>query len=65
MKKVPLYIGRHNKNCHVVGLNNRLVYGTLPNTATPVLELNIAMEEIAQAFSLQELEEMVEYRKTH
>ena len=44
-------------------MNDRLVKGEFPNTARTVVETEIPMEEIAQAFSASELTWMLNYRE--
>ena len=44
-------------------MNDRLVKGEFPNTARTVLETEIPMEEIAQAFSTSELTWMLNYKE--
>lgn len=63
MKKVNLAIMRHSNGSTLVIMNDRLVKGEFPNTARTVVETEIPMEEIAQAFSTSELTWMLNYRE--
>lgn len=63
MKKVNLTIMRHSNGSTLVIMNNRLVKGEFPNTARTVVETEIPMEEIAQAFSTSELTWMLNYKE--
>lgn len=63
MKKVNLTIMRHSNGSTLVIMNDRLVKGEFPNTARTVLETEIPMEEIAQAFSTSELTWMLNYKE--
>lgn len=62
-KKINLEVMKLGKYAHLIALNNHLVYGEFPNSATTILEKNIPMERIADAFSVNELEAMLAYRK--
>lgn len=62
-KKIPLFVGRKKNKYHVVVLNNYLICGTFPHEAEPVLEVNIPLKDIAYAFSVDELFDMLEIRK--
>lgn len=63
MKKVNLTIMCHSNGSTLVIMNDRLVKGEFPNTARTVVETEIPMEEIAQAFSPSELTWMLNYRE--
>lgn len=63
MKKVNLTIMRHSNGSTLVIMNDRLVKGEFPNTARTVVETEIPMEEIAQAFSTSELTWMLNYKE--
>ena len=62
MKPVNLYISKYSCG-YVVSLNDYLVKGSFPNSATPIMETQISMESIASAFTPTELQEMLEYCK--
>lgn len=62
-KKVNLAVMKLGKYAHLIVLNDHLVHGEFPNSATTILEQSIPMEKIADAFSVNELEAMLAYRK--
>lgn len=62
-KKVNLEVMKLGKYAHLIVLNDHLVHGEFPNSATTILEQSIPMERIADAFSVNELEAMLAYRK--
>lgn len=62
-KKVPLVLMKRGRGAHLVALNNTLVYGEFPSSASSVFETSISLARIANAFSVQELEDMLKYRK--
>lgn len=62
-KKINLEVMKLGKYAHLFVLNNHLVYGEFPNSATTIIEQSIPMERIADAFSVNELEAMLAYRK--
>lgn len=62
-KKVNLEVMKLGRYTHLIVLNNHLVYGEFPNSATTILEQSIPMERIADAFSVNDLEAMLAYRK--
>ena len=63
MKKVNLTIMRHSNGTTLVIMNDRLVKGEFPNTARTVVETEVSMEEIAQAFTPTELTWMLNYQE--
>lgn len=62
-KKVNITVMKLGRYSHLIVLNDHLVHGEFPNSATTVLEESIPMEKIADAFSVNELEAMLAYRK--
>lgn len=62
-KKVNITVMKLGRYSHLIVLNDHLVHGEFPNSATTVLEQSIPMEKIADAFSVNELEAMLAYRK--
>lgn len=63
MTDVNLIVMKHRNGAYVVGLNDRLIKGTFPNSASPIMETTVPMETIADAFSVKELEQMLKYRR--
>ena len=66
MKSIELNImkhfGRGYTDSYVIALNQHLIKGEFPNTATLIADLKIPMEKIADAFSVADLAEMLNYR---
>lgn len=62
-KKVNITVMKLGRYTHLIVLNDHLVHGEFPNSATTILEQSIPMERIADAFSVNELEAMLAYRK--
>lgn len=66
MKPIELTImkhfGRGYTNSFVIALNSHLIKGEFPHTATLIADLKIPMEKIADAFSVEELKAMLEFR---
>lgn len=66
MKPIELTImkhfGRGYTNSYVIALNSHLIKGEFPHTATLIADLKIPMEKIADAFSVTDLAEMLNYR---
>lgn len=66
MKQIELdilkHVGRGFTGAFVISLNSHLIRGEFPHTATPIVDLKIPMEKIADAFSVAELAEMLNYR---
>lgn len=62
-KKVNIAVMKLGRYTHLIVLNDHLVHGEFPNSATTILEQSIPMEKIADAFSVNELEAMLAYRK--
>lgn len=66
MKPIELNImkhfGRGYTDSYVIALNRRLIKGEFPHTATTIADLKIPMEKIADAFSVTDLAEMLNYR---
>lgn len=66
MKPIELNImthfGRGYADSYVIALNQYLIKGEFPNTATTIADLKIPMEKIADAFSVADLAEMLNYR---
>lgn len=60
--KVPFTIMRHSNGGFVVVLNDYLVKGSFPNSAAPVLETDVALEDLANALAITELKDMLDYR---
>ena len=49
--KVPFTIMRHSNGGFVVVLNDYLVKGSFPSSASPVLETDVALEDLADALA--------------
>lgn len=62
-KKVNITVMKLGRYSHLIVLNDHLVHGEFPNSATTIIEQSIPMERIADAFSVNELEAMLAYRK--
>ena len=60
--RVPFTIMRHSNGAFVVVLNNYLVKGLFPSSASPVLETDVALEDLADALAITELKDMLDYR---
>lgn len=60
--KVPFSIMRHSNGEFVVVLNDYLVKGSFPNSASSVLDTDLALEDLADALSPSELKDMLDYR---
>ena len=61
-KKYDLCIMRLGKSRLIV-LNNRLVHGEFPNSATVEYEGKIPLKRLADALPVEDLEAMLAYRK--
>ena len=57
------HFGRGYTDSYVIALNQHLIKGEFPNTATPIADLKIPMEKIAESFSVADLAEMLNYRR--
>ena len=63
-KKVEITVmQRAGKPCIVV-LNNFMICGSFPSEAHPILETKVPLKDIAMAFSANDLQEMLEFRRT-
>jgi hypothetical protein len=66
MKPIELnvmkHFGRGYTDSFVIALNSHLIKGEFPHTATQITDLKIPMEKIADAFSVTDLAEMLNYR---
>ena len=66
MKPIELSImkrfGRSYTDSYVIALNSHLIKGEFPHTATTIADLKIPMEKIADAFSVTDIAEMLNYR---
>lgn len=62
-EKVNLTILRHSNGSTLVIMNDLLVKGEFPNTARTVVETEVSMEELAQAFTPTELTWMLNYQE--
>lgn len=60
--KVPFLIMRHSDGSFVIGLNNYLIKGSFPNSATTLLETEVSLEDLADALAPSELKDMIDYR---
>ena len=60
--KVPFAIMRHSNGGFVVMLNDYLVKGSFPSSASPLLETDVALEDLADALAITELKDMLDYR---
>lgn len=60
--KVPFTIMRHSNGGFVVALNDYLVKGSFPSSASTVLETDVALEDLADALAVTELKDMLDYR---
>ena len=60
--KVPFTIMRHSNGGFVVVLNDHLVKGSFPSSASTVLETDVALEDLADALAPSELKDMLDYR---
>lgn len=60
--KVPFTIMRHSNGGFVVILNDYLVKGSFPSSASTVLETDVALEDLADALAPSELKDMLDYR---
>ena len=60
--KVPFTIMRHSNGGFVVVLNDHLVKGSFPNSASTVLKTDVALEDLADAIAITELKDMLDYR---
>lgn len=61
-KKFDIVIMKLDKS-RLIGINNYLVHGSFPNEATVEYECKVPLKNMAMAFSVDELEEMLAYRK--
>ena len=66
MKPIELNImkhyGRGYTDSYVIALNQHLIKGEFPHAATTIADLKIPMNKIADAFSITDLAEMLNYR---
>ena len=60
--RVPFTIMRHSNGGLVVVLNDYLVKGSFPSSASTVLETDVALEDLADALAITELRDMLDYR---
>lgn len=60
--KVPFTIMRHSNGGFLVVLNDCLIKGSFPNSASTVLETDVALEDLANALAITELKDMLDYR---
>lgn len=60
--KVPFTIMRRSNGGFVVVLNDYLVKGSFPSSASTVLETDVALEDLADALAISELKDMLDYR---
>lgn len=56
------HFGRGYTDSYVISLNHHLINGEFPHTATTIANLKIPMEKLADAFSVADLAEMLNYR---
>lgn len=61
-KRVELTVMKHGNGSSVVVLNSRMICGEFPASAKPVVERTVRLRDIADAFSADDLKEMLEYR---
>lgn len=56
-------IMKHSPNSYLLIVGDYLVKGEFPNTAYSVYNGKASLSDFAQAFTVEELEKMLEYRK--
>lgn len=61
-KKFEVCIMRRG-NSRLIALNSHLIHGEFPNSASVEYESTIPLKRLADAFSVDDLESMLAYRK--